>query len=48
MLISARVLTNLSERRTIPVTEMKNFDELSERVPNERTFPWTTTGPMWC
>lgn len=48
MLISARVLTNLSERRTIPVTEMKSFDELSVRGPNERTFPWTTTGPMWC
>ena len=29
MLISARVLTNPAERRTIPVTEMKSFDELS-------------------
>jgi hypothetical protein len=28
MLISARVLTNLSDQRTIPLTELKSFDDL--------------------
>jgi hypothetical protein len=48
MLSSARVLTNLVEQRTIPVTEMKSFDELSSWRADERICAWTTTGPMCC
>jgi hypothetical protein len=48
MLSSAWVLTNLVEQRTIPVTEMKSFDELSRRRADERMRAWTTPGPMCC
>jgi sugar/nucleoside kinase (ribokinase family) len=37
MLTSARVLTNLSEQRTIPVTEMKSFDDLRRGFEREDT-----------